>query len=204
MQNAFAALHKESNKEDDDVQTVITQMAALTTQSQLTATTVAESSAAVAAAISQLASNQHAMQQQFAAFTTQCNTTYQPAQAAQPPITQFSIPNFATFPTEGRGGGRRGGHGRGGRTNFMTPGRRNICTPFANFVGCGGQGGLPPIGGERGCGSGMAPFMQQKKQRNMAPMYSNITKCYANWNVYFSCGFNVKDGHMSKTCPAPW
>jgi hypothetical protein len=89
VQNTFAALHTESNKEDDDVQTVITQMAALTTQSQLTATTAAESSAAVAAAIGQLAANQHAMQQQFAAFTTQRNTTYQPAQAAQPPITQF-------------------------------------------------------------------------------------------------------------------
>jgi hypothetical protein len=106
VQNAFAALHEESDKEDDDVQTIITQMAALTTQSQLTATTAAKSSAAVAAAISQFAANQHAMQQQFAVFTTQCNTTYQPAQAAQPPITQFSIPNFAMFPAEGRGGGK--------------------------------------------------------------------------------------------------
>ncbi len=180
MQNAFAALHEESNEEDDDVQTVITQMAVLTTQSQLTATTAAESSAAVAAAISQLAANQHAMQQQFAAFTTQCNTTYQPAQAAQPPITQFSIPNFAMFPAEGRGGGKRGGRGRGGRTNFTTTGRRNIRTLFANYVGCGGQGGLPPIGGECGRGSGVAPFTQQNMQRNMAPMYSNITKRYAN------------------------
>ncbi len=204
MQNAFAALIKESDKEDDDVQTVITQMAALTTQSQLTATTVAESSAAVAAAISQLAANQHAMQQQFAAFTTQCNTTYQLVQAAQPPVTQFSIPNFATFLTEGRGGGRRGGHGRGGRTNFTTTGGRNIRTPFANFVGCGGQGGLPSIGGEPGRGSGMTPFTQQNMQRNTAPMYSNITKRYANWNVCFSCGFDVKDGHTSKTCPDPW
>ena len=59
----------------DDVQTVITQMTALTTQSQLTATTTAETSASVAAAINQLNANQQAMQQQFAAFTTQRNTT---------------------------------------------------------------------------------------------------------------------------------
>jgi len=38
VQNAFAALHEESEDEDDDVQMVITQIAALTTQSQLTAT----------------------------------------------------------------------------------------------------------------------------------------------------------------------
>jgi hypothetical protein len=204
VQNAFAALHEESNEEDADVQMVITQMAALTTQSQLTATTVAEFSAAVAAAISKLAANQHAMQQQFAAFTTQHNTTYQPAQAAQPPITQFSIPNFAMFPAEGRGGGKRGGRGCSGHTNFTTTGGCNIRTPFANFVGCGGQGSLPPIGGERGRGSGMAPFTQQNMQHNTAPMYSNITKHYANWNVCFSCGFDVKDGHTSKICPAPW
>ncbi len=204
MQNAFAALHEESDEEDNDVQTVITPMATLTTQSQLTVTTVAESSAAVAVAISQLAANQHAMQQKFAAFTTQRNTTYQPAQAAQPPITQFSIPNFVMFPAEGRGGGKRGSRGRGGRTNFTTTGRRNIRTPFANFVRRGGQGGLRSIGGECGRGSSVAPFTQQNMQRNMAPMYSNITKHYANWNVCFSCGFDVEDGHTSKTCRAPW
>jgi hypothetical protein len=63
VQNAFAALGKESNEDDDDVQTVITQMAALTTQSQLTATTMAETQASVAAAINQLAANQQVMQQ---------------------------------------------------------------------------------------------------------------------------------------------
>jgi hypothetical protein len=51
VQNAFTALHEESDKEDNDVQMVITQMAASTTQSQIKATTAAESSAAVAVAI---------------------------------------------------------------------------------------------------------------------------------------------------------
>ena len=88
VQNAFATLHKESNNEDDEVQMVLTQMAALTTQSQLTTSTMAETSALVAAAIHQLNANQQAMQQQFAAFTTQRNTTYHPATTMQPPITQ--------------------------------------------------------------------------------------------------------------------
>jgi hypothetical protein len=105
VQTTFATLHEDSDDEDKDLQIVITQMAVLTTQSQLKATTAAETSASVATVINQLAENQQAMQQQFAAFATQCNTPYQPAQAAQPPFTQFSIPNFTTFPTEGRGGG---------------------------------------------------------------------------------------------------
>ena len=51
MQNAYAALAEESEDEDDDVHTVITQMAALTTQSQLTASTAAETNASVTATI---------------------------------------------------------------------------------------------------------------------------------------------------------
>jgi ABC-type glutathione transport system ATPase component len=72
------------DEDDDNVQTVMTQMAALTTQSQQTAHTAAKTSASVAAAINQLAANQQTIQKQFAAFTTQCNTTCQRAQAVQP------------------------------------------------------------------------------------------------------------------------
>ena len=179
-------------------------MAALTTQSQLTATTTAKTSASVAAAIHQIHANQQAMQQQFAAFTAQRNTTYQPAPTVQPPITQFSIPNLATFNTAGRGGGRRGGHGQGGRMNFVNTGSRNARTPFTNYVGHGRQSGLPPIGGGTGRGGGVLPFTQQTMPRNAAPMYSNIIKKYLNWNLCFSCGFDVEDGHTSKTCPVPW
>jgi len=207
VQNAFAVLQKESEEEDDDVQTFITQMAVLTTQSQLMATTMAETSASVAAAINQLHANEQAMQQQFAAFTTQRNTTYQPTSPAmQPLITQFSIPNLATFNTARRGaGGRRGGQGRGGHANIgTTTGGRNARTPFANFVGRRGQGGLPPIGGGGGRGGGARPFTQQTMPRNAAPMYSNIIKTYSSWNVCFLCGFDVEDGHTSKTSPAPW
>ena len=60
----------------------------------------------------------------------------------------------------------------------------------------------PPIGG--GCGGGVVPFTQQNARRNAAPMFFNRIKRYANWNVCFSCGFDVEDGHTSKTCPAHW
>ncbi len=76
MQNAYAALAEELEEEDDDVHTVITQMAALTTQSQLTASTAAETNASVTAAINRLTANQQATQQQFAAFTATRNTRY--------------------------------------------------------------------------------------------------------------------------------
>jgi hypothetical protein len=51
VQNAFTALHKESEEDDDDFQTVIMQMAVLATQSQLMVNTAAEISAPIAAAI---------------------------------------------------------------------------------------------------------------------------------------------------------
>ena len=69
VQNAFTAIMEELDDENDNVQTVMTQMAALTTQSQLLATTAAKTTASVAAAINQLAANQQTMQQQFVAFT---------------------------------------------------------------------------------------------------------------------------------------
>ena len=33
---------------------------------------------------------------------------------------------------------------------------------------------------------------------------SNITKSFANWNVCYSCGFDIEDGHTSVTCPHAW
>jgi hypothetical protein len=38
----------------------------------------------------------------------------------------------------------------------------------------------------------------------MNPQYFNVTKKYNNWNMCYSCGFDVKDGHTSLTCPARW
>jgi hypothetical protein len=111
------------------------------------------------------------MQQQFEAIATTRNTMNQTATPTPPPMQQFNIPNFGTFQPAGLGvGGRQGGHGRGERANAGRQGP----TPFANFMGRGGQGGLPPIGGGRG--GGFAPFAQQNAPRNAALMYSNIIK----------------------------
>ena len=144
VQNAFVALAEESDEEDDDVQMIIVHMAALTTQSQLTASTTAETNASVTPAINQLAANQQAIQQQFAVFASMRNTLYQPATPTPPPMQQFNILNFGTFQPAGLGvNGKQGGLGRVERANAG----RQRRTSFANFMGNGGQGGLPPIGG---------------------------------------------------------
>jgi hypothetical protein len=67
----------------------------------------AETSASVIAAINQLVANQQAMQQQFAAFATTHNTTYQPATPTPPPTQQLKIPNFGMFQPAGLGVGGR-------------------------------------------------------------------------------------------------
>jgi hypothetical protein len=207
-QNAFAIL-QESDNEDEDVQSFVTQMGALITQSNLSATTAAKSTAGVTTTIAQLAVNQQTMQQQFVAFTAQCNTSYQ-----QPPIAGFNIPAIPALipdqPTCGQTGGQ--GHGTGTSTTFTS--RHNPHTPFANYMGHqGAQGGLPAIssgggGGHGGVGplGGIPPFalFMPNNQRNAGPMYSNIIKKCAICNVCFSCGFDVENGHSSKTCPAAW
>ncbi len=95
VQNAYAALVEDSKEDDLDVQTVITQMAALMTQNQLMAATIAAMLSTVATAIQQLSINQQAMMHQMATLaTTTCNPPALPAHAPfnVPPITQFFIP----------------------------------------------------------------------------------------------------------------
>ena len=38
-------------------------------------------------------------------------------------------------------------------------------------------------------------------QHILAPLYSNLSKRFANWNACYSCGFDIPDGHTSQTCP---
>jgi hypothetical protein len=38
------------------------------------------------------------------------------------------------------------------------------------------------------------------QQQTCNPDFSNVYKWYNNWNVYFLCGFDVENGHMSTMC----
>ena len=77
-------------------------------------------------------------------------------------------------------------------------GRRNPWTPFADYTARnGGRGGVIPTFIPAMIG-GVMPA------RNTAAMYSNIVKKHNNMNACFSCGFDVEDGHTSRTYPHDW
>ena len=120
----------------------------------------------------------------------------------------------------GRGYGRgRSSHGRfrGGRNPYPPTGIAVPPAPTAGRFQCntfratGTPGGVPPYRPPPTTGGGFdAPnraiglpgFPQLgARAQNEQPPYSNTVKKYANWNVCYSCGFDVADGHTSMSCP---
>jgi hypothetical protein len=59
----------------------------------------------------------------------------------------------------------------------------------------------PRIPGIGAPGLSPTPFHTPQVQQQQQP-FSNLVKCHANWNMCYSCGFDVADGHMSMSCPA--
>ena len=224
-QNAFQAF--ETN-DDSSVDTTGTNIAptAHTTGSTLGQTYQSSTvPTELAAAIRTIADNQQALYQHIAPLTqqmaamsyhdTQRQATAQVAHPA-PPITQLHVPAFAAYTgacvaqqggyqgarvaqpggyqqgrggtvaqpggfQQGRGYGRNGGRGRNGRQSNRGRGR----TAFADYV----QGGR---GGAGATTNATRPFQ------------SNLVKVHNNWNVCYSCGFDIEDGHSSRTCPSDW
>jgi hypothetical protein len=154
IQNAYAALaEKSTNDEDDNLKTVITQMAALTTQSKMTAASTA-------------------------ATTLAART---PPAAVQFP-TQFNIPPISNFQGGSNRGGRRSGRGRGNQDGRqgLQGGGRNTRTPFANYDACQGGGGLPtiavqPVPGLPFAGTGPA----NASHSNIIKWYANMNECFS-------------------------
>ena len=209
QQNAFGVLANNDSDEDDSTETVATQMAALTYQIQLTATTAANSSQQMGQYMQALAhqqdllhQNQHQMMEQMAALSfnqsdagrgigRQGRGQFQQQAPFTP--TGFGRGGQATTTGFGRGGRGRGrGQGRGRGPHTFATGRG---PPFTTII----TGGTPqPAGGGY---YAAPPPVHQPVHQVQAPPYSNLTKRYANWNACYSCGFDVPDGHTSKTCP---
>ena len=112
--------------------------------------------------------------------------TYMPAAYATPPPPAHIPPPTYQRPADqqygggGRGGGRGGGGGgRGGKKNGR--GRRGA-----------GFGAQPPAAGGVPRAAGTATNLNVQ----------NPVKWYNNWNMCFSCGFDIPIWHTSKTCPA--
>ncbi len=140
--------------------------------------------------------------QQMAALSSQAQP---PTQARQPvfqapPIQHLAIPSPPAYAgyqggyqqgyQQGRGGGCNIRRRRNGRNNNRHGHGR---TPFADHMaaqGCGyggGFGAIPPARGRTHCS-----------------FRSNLMKEHNNWNVSYSCGFDIKAVHNSITFPPHW
>ncbi len=84
---------------------------------------------------------------------------------------------------QGRGRGHNTGRGRYGRRRNVGRGR----TAFANYIptGHGNTGGYVGLNAHR-------------------PFQSNLVKVHNNWNICYSCGFDVEDGHDLMMCHFDW
>ena len=222
-QNAFQAF--ESN-DDSSVDTTTTNIAptANTTGSTLGQTyhapTVPDE---LAAAIRTIADNQQALYQHIAPLSQQMaalshhDSQRQPA-FPHPPIQQLNVPAIGALATarvaqpygyqggrvaqpggyqQGRGNsvaqpggfnqGRGYGRGRGRYGRRSNRGGRGR-TAFADYVPSG-------RGGSYGASAGA---------NTHRPFQSNLVKTHNNWNVCYSCGFDVEDGHDSMSCHMDW
>ena len=220
LNNAFGAFGPAAETSDDEsVDTIATQMAAVTMQSQLTATTAANSSQrheqgmqALAQQNQLLHANQHQILEQLAALTFNASDAGQGirrggrgAGRGTPPPPPY-VPAVPTNYQQGYGGRGRGrGRVRGNRTQQQyspgglppTPGMGGVFPPTY---------AMPPPAGGGGNLYNLAPHGGYNPQGGMPqqvrPPFSNLVKLFANWNACYTCGFDVPDGHTSATCPA--
>ncbi len=208
MFNMLSNDNPDDSSTDDDATTITHTAAAATAGISTLGQTYAPNtstaiSSEIATAIQQLSVNQTAIMQQMATMTfTPPSTAHNNFHV--PPVQSVQIPS-ASF-QHGRGGRRVGsrdgrGRGQGGRT-----GRQR--TPFANHM----RGGQMVLGQNAPSMVGFLPFSTQMMPHGMLPpvptprhpKFSNTTKQYVNWNICFTCGFDVEEGHTSATCPLEW
>ncbi len=203
MFNVLGSKDEDTDTANDETATTATQTAAFTMVSTLGttyggATTIPLE---ISMAINQLAANQLAIQQQMAGMTFAANAPAHHTQFQIPPIQNMRQQPFAgaaqgSFNTGQGGDGRqRGGHGRG-RTGSRGGGRGH--GSFAQQFP-GGFGSIPPF-----VNGPPAVVVPPTGARVNAPFQSNTTKKYGNWNLCWSCEFDMEDGHTSATCPTHW
>ena len=207
MYNVFA----EENKNESNNNTVMTIMQTAALMAAPSSTGTAKGTAIctkVATAINQLLANQTTMMVQMAAMTlapppAQHTRVFVPRETFHvPPIQQVAVPIQQQFIAQGGFNSGRGGH-RGGRGQGRGGhGGGRSCMQFADALR--GVGAVAPTM------NNMIPYRGGIAQLLAAPggrlqchnaNFSNIYKLNNNWNVCFSCGFDVEDGHTSSTCP---
>jgi hypothetical protein len=165
--------------------------------------------AEVTAAINQLSANQkHIMQQMVAMNVASPQQSIAATTYNIPPIQMVNIPHQQAFHEGGfhrgrsstQGGGYCHGGGRG-RRDGCGGGSRN---PFANHMANTGRGNgqqISQLGVNTGFPGAAIPPAMHLQQQPCTANFSNIYKRYNNWNICYSCRFDVEDGHTSTTCP---
>ena len=231
LNNAFGAFGPTTETSDDgSVDSIATQMAAVTLQSQLTTAMAANSAQrhgqgmqALAQQQQLLNASQHQIMEQLAALSFNTNNAGQGIRrggcgggrgTAPPPICSIPPPHMFKLcrclqPTskdmEAAGVGEDAAEEDARKTIFPMevsplPRERAMCFPL--HMRCP----LPLEMGEhvRLCPSRRHARICPSRRHAIAGAapYSNIVKCFVNWNACYTCGFDVPDGHTSMPCQA--
>jgi hypothetical protein len=90
-----------------------------------------------------------------------------------------------------------GGRGRGGSRNRRYIGRAQYAPNNCGTVPP--PAGIPPVPAAippPGIPPPAANLQQHQVQHN--PAFSNVTKCFNNWNMHYTCGWDVPSWHNSQ------
>ena len=125
-----------------------------------------------------------------------------------PPVYMAPAPQMMQGydrPYHGGGRGRGRGRGRGGNRygRIAPPGYGNQFPAYAPPMMSPSGYGIPPpvIAAPPGFAQGIPPpSINMQQQNTQRPAYSNKTKYYNNWNMCFTCGWDVPGWHNSQTC----
>jgi hypothetical protein len=188
----------------------------MTTGSTLTGAHTTALPESIANAINQLSTNQMAIMMQISQIAAMSFAQQPQAPSFQtthtPPIQQIAILAIQPFlgavtgfqTGTAAGGGCEGRNRRKGRDGCSAGhgGGHNDRTPFATYQQGKGRG----VGGLLQQGPpGFIPQAPRPGGNNPPATPSlNFVKRFANNNVCYSCGFDIKDGHTSVTCPREW
>ncbi len=133
---------------------------------------------------------------------THTTTAYVPPQVQAP--AQAPPIHVLTIPTSFHRGGFSQGHGGcepGGQTWRRTGRGGQGTNPFKN-VGRGAGTVVVPCGVVQPTHGPYPPMVAPSA--GPTQLYSPPIKKYNNWNICYSCSFDIKDKHTSATCPIDW
>jgi hypothetical protein len=113
-----------------------------------------------------------------------------PSVYAPPPVYTTQQPYYQQYQGGGRGRNRRGGRRGNTRGQYVPPAVPGVPPATAP------PAAPTPVPGIPAAPAHLAPIINK-------PAFSNTAKFYNNWNMCFSCGWDVPSWHTSQTCNMP-